>query len=375
MKLKKYRVSNIKEAMERIKRDLGDDAFILSTKEVVEKGEKWIEVVAAVEKDSVSPPFRTSPDILKVVDRRKDAVEEIKKLFKKFRVSEELEPIKKEIADLKDMLSQTIKKRNSEIDFSGFFYELYEYLIEQDVPSWLAQKFIKMLEYQTPISQHSDREFLKSYLWKILYSAVKIEDKEFLGKKFIAVIGPTGSGKTTTIAKLSAFYYLGEGKKVGLISIDNFRIGAPEQLKTYASILGIPFLLSQDTQQFKEHIEMLKDYDLVFIDTTGRSPSDTHEIKKIGDFLLSYPLYTMLLLPSTTKNSDLQAAVSAFMQLRPDSIVFTKLDETQTYGNIVNIIVKTGLPLSFLTSGQRVPEDIERASAKKIANLIMRGVL
>ncbi len=374
MKLKKYRVRNIKEAMEKIKVDLGEDAFILSTKEISERGEKWLEVVAAVEKEAVSPPFRTSPEVLKIADK-KDSLSEIKALLEKIRYSDEIEPLKKELSELKKLFIETISKKESEIKFNGYFYKVYTFLIEKEIPSWLAEKIVKILEYQVPLNKHNDYEYLISYLEKIILSSIKVEKKDFSGKKVIAMIGPTGSGKTTTIAKLSALYYLGEKKRVALLSIDSYRIGAPEQLKTYASILGIPFLLARDPDEFQSMLNRLSDYDYIFVDTTGRSPKDKNEIRKMGDFLMKSSIYRILLLPSTTKNSDLEKAYESFGELSPNSLVFTKIDETQTYGNILNIMVKSDLPVSFITFGQRVPEDIERAVPGKIVNLVLRGEL
>ncbi len=377
MQIKKFKVKNIKEAMERIKREMGEDAFILSDKPISEKGEKWIEIIAAVERESASPPFRTSPAVVNKISEKEDKIEDLAKIVKlveKFGIQEaDIEPIKEEIKSIKELIKQSFYKDDS-LDFEGYFFEVYKYLLNEGVSEKLANKIVKIIGYQIPLKEHNNFEYIKSYLWKTLYSAlpdVKVIDGK--SKSVFAFIGPTGVGKTTTIAKLSANYYIGERKKVALISVDNYRIGAQEQLKTYASLIGIPFALANNREELLKYIEMFSNYDLIFIDTTGKKP-DKENLRKDAQFLDIKGLKNMLVLSATTKSIDLLKTMELYKVLNPFSVIFTKMDETFNYGNVFNTIVNGKISPSFFTMGQKVPEDIEIASSQKLTNLLLRSI-
>jgi flagellar biosynthesis protein FlhF len=377
MQIKKFKVKNIKEAMERIKEEMGEDAFILSDKQISEKGEKWIEIIAAVERDSASPPFRTSPAIVKIKDEENKKINElanIVKMVEEFRSQEvNIEPLKEEIKIIKELIKKSFIKQDN-IDFDGKFYEIYRHLLNEGVNESLANKIVKIMDYQIPIKHQDNYEYLKSYLWKTIYSAlpdVKVIDGK--SKHIIAFIGPTGVGKTTTIAKLSANYSLGEQKKVALISVDNYRIGAQEQLKTYASLIGIPFALANDKDELEKYLKMFSEYDLIFIDTTGKKPAKD-SLKKDGEFLNIKGIEKILVLSATTKSMDLLKIMELYKILNPSSVIFTKMDETFNYGNVFNTIVSSKIGLSFWTMGQKVPEDIEIASSQKLTNLLLRSI-
>ncbi len=377
MQIKKFKVKSIKEAMERIKEEMGEDAFILSDKQITEKGEKWIEIIAAVERESAYPPFRTSPAIVKIKDDEGKKIKELANIVKmvdEFRTQElNIEPLKEEIKDIKELIKKSFHKSDN-FDFSGKFYDIYRYLLNEGVSESIANKIVKIMDYQIPIKYRDNYDYLKSFLWKTVYSAlpdVKVIDGS--RKQIIAFVGPTGVGKTTTIAKLSANYYLGEQKKVALISVDNYRIGAQEQLKTYASLIGIPFALANDKDELKKYLKMFADYDLIFIDTTGRKP-DKDSLLRDAEFLDIKGVEKLLVLSATTKSIDLLKIMELYKILNPTSIIFTKMDETFNYGNVFNTIINSKKSLSFWTTGQKVPEDIEIASSQKLTNLLLRSI-
>jgi flagellar biosynthesis protein FlhF len=190
--------------------------------------------------------------------------------------------------------------------------------------------------------------------------------------RVVAFVGPTGVGKTTTIAKIAAVELLKNKRKVGLITADTFRIAAVEQLKTYANILQIPVEVVFSTEEVAEAIDKLKDRDLILIDTAGRNYGDTVFVEKLNEFLkASQPDETCLVLSLTTKSADLEHIVANFEGVEIDKFIFTKLDETSSYGALYNLAHRFRKPLAYLTTGQNVPDDIEVATPERIAKLVV----
>lgn len=193
--------------------------------------------------------------------------------------------------------------------------------------------------------------------------------------RIIALIGPTGVGKTTTTAKLAAMYALNRGNKVALITMDIFRVGAVEQLKTYSRIMNIPLEVASTPQELEKAIEKHSGCELIFIDTAGRSHKDTEKLDEMKNFLDgTLPIDTYLCLSATTKDRELEEILSRFSIFQVSKLVFTKIDESETFGNMVNLLMNDTLQVAYFTTGQRVPEDIEVASPGKLAEMILREV-
>jgi len=192
------------------------------------------------------------------------------------------------------------------------------------------------------------------------------------GTKIVALVGPTGVGKTTTIAKLAALYTMGRKAKVALVTIDTFRVGAVEQLKTYSRIMGVPLEVASTAKELEKALSSHQDKDLILIDTVGRSPRDQEMLEGLRTMLdSSYSIETHLCVAATTRERELRAIVESFGVMQITRLLVTKLDESSSFGSIVNLQIDKKLPLSYLTRGQRVPEDIEPASGKKVAELIL----
>jgi len=192
------------------------------------------------------------------------------------------------------------------------------------------------------------------------------------GKQTImAFVGTTGVGKTTTVAKLAALRTLRSKKSVGLITIDNYSIGAAQQLKTYAKVFGIPIVKAFNAGELKKAVRQFKDKDIILIDTPGINPRDNQQIQELKAFLAKLDdVQTQLVLSATTKERDCIAASEAFKELGVDRLVFTKIDESSVFGNIVNVLIRTNVPLSFLCSGRSLPEDIEEGSIQRLTGLL-----
>jgi flagellar biosynthesis protein FlhF len=184
----------------------------------------------------------------------------------------------------------------------------------------------------------------------------------------------TGVGKPTTTAKLAAMYALNRGNKVALITMDIFRVGAVEQLKTYSRIMGIPLEVASTPKELEKAVEKHSSCDLIFIDTAGRSHKDKEKLEEMRNFLENkIPIEVYLCLSATTKDRELEEILNRFSIFQVSKVVFTKIDESESLGNIINLLMKDNLQVAYFTTGQRVPEDIEVATSAKLADLILRG--
>jgi len=187
----------------------------------------------------------------------------------------------------------------------------------------------------------------------------------------IALIGPTGVGKTTTIAKVAALQRLRHNKRVGLVTTDTYRIAAVDQLRTYANIIGLPVRVAASPAEMERACASLDDCDLIFVDTAGRSPHDAARLDELRLMLAACrPDEEHLVLSMAAAESVLNRTVERFQGLAPDRLILTKLDEAVTFGSILNLAASTGLPISFVTDGQEVPDQIEVADSSKLAALV-----
>ena len=193
--------------------------------------------------------------------------------------------------------------------------------------------------------------------------------------KYVALVGPTGVGKTTTIAKLAAHFKLRESKRVGLITIDTYRIAAVDQLRAYADILGVPLEIALSPADIPQTLEKMSGCDLVLLDTSGRSQKDVHRLEELRQFLdavrAAGTLETHLVLSCTAHPAQLLEVARRFSELGIDRVVFTKLDEAVGLGVILNVVRKLNLQLSYLTTGQDVPDDIEVGHRRRIAEMVL----
>jgi flagellar biosynthesis protein FlhF len=192
--------------------------------------------------------------------------------------------------------------------------------------------------------------------------------------KIVALVGPPGCGKTTTLVKLAVNYGLAARKPVVLISMDTHRVAAAEQLRSYAAILGVGFQVLETTAALAQSIEENRGKELIFIDTPGFAFGDLEDSSSLAHFLSTRTdIDTHLVLSASMKSADLTRMIDAFEILRPKHLLFTKLDETGSFGAIFSEAARTRKPLSFFTTGQRIPEDLEAASQSRLVELILTG--
>jgi flagellar biosynthesis protein FlhF len=192
--------------------------------------------------------------------------------------------------------------------------------------------------------------------------------------RIVAMVGPPGSGKTTTLVKLAVNYGLAARRPVLLLSMDTYRVAAADQLRSYAAILGVGFQLLETVSSLAQTIEENRGKELIFIDTPGLAYGDLADSESLAHFLATRgDIDTHLVLPASMKAADLSRMVDSFEILRPQHLLFTKLDETGTYGPIFGEAARSGKPLSFFTAGQRIPEDLEAASSERVLDLVLHG--
>lgn len=195
----------------------------------------------------------------------------------------------------------------------------------------------------------------------------------FTNQKVVALVGSTGVGKTTTIAKLAARMQLTEKKRVALVSMDSFRIAAADQLRAYSKILDCPFAEVADLDDLAEFIAKYYDYDLIFIDTAGRSSKHQLQMDQLKQLSsMHFPVHFHMVLSASMKQRDLDETLKAFRMVNPQSLIFTKLDESWSFGEILNTNITSKIPVSFFTTGQKVPEDLEPATKERVVERIFR---
>ncbi|RPF55978.1 flagellar biosynthesis protein FlhF [Aquisalibacillus elongatus] len=373
MKVKKYTAPTMPEAMKIVRGDLGQSAVILNSREARTKGflglfrKKYIEVFAAVDPNPVreQKPKRQYSQIVNL--KREETTSS------NTQQTEAHEDIRKELNELRKQLQQTSTNQQDQI-LPDPVQNVCKDLQQQELHNSLIDELIpKLLEtYYT--NQSQDEETLKQYLKQ--YFIDQLIDSEACqphdDTKYIYLLGPTGVGKTTTIAKLAAFNSITDGKKIAFITLDTYRIAAIDQLKTYAKILNVPIEVAYNKEDFEAAKDKFKDYDLVFIDTAGRNyrkDEYINQVKEIISFNKDEEIYCVLSLNS--KYKDLEDIFNRFSTLGINRVIFTKADETTQFGPIYNLWNDHRFKISYLTYGQSVPDDIKEASPELIVKMLV----
>ncbi|HLC41352.1 MAG TPA: flagellar GTP-binding protein [Methylomirabilota bacterium] len=281
------------------------------------------------------------------------------------------------MSQIKDLLNRLLTLRR----FDGLqslprpLVDLYEQLISHDLLDPLAYELVSGLHDELD-GRQPDHDELQKGLSQRLSQMIRTSGSVDAGLpgRVIAFVGPTGVGKTTTIAKLAAHHRVVARRNVAILTVDTYRIGAVEQLKTYAEILDVPCEVALTPGDITAALSRHSTADLIFLDTTGRSPKKEMAIAELRPFLgAARPDETHLLLGATGKSADLLEAVQAYRALGVDRLGFTKLDETGSYGPLFNVTYLADLPVWYLTTGQEVPDDIEEARPERIAQLVLNG--
>lgn len=384
MRVKRFVANDIQEAMAKVKREMGNDAVILHTRHFKEGGilgmfkKSYVEVTAALENgqpeinarlnipqmNSITPiqlQVPKSSHIIEIKDqnRRKNSDEIKKTIAQKYKQFEE---------------------NDDNIKFSRLGQNLLEQLKEQGVDEKIAAKIVKATLQQNSMNSYRPSEQIQEVFFTNLLKPIKNRNKPILHKKVkfnrpkvYAMVGPTGVGKTTTIAKLAAMYALMEGKKVAFVTVDTYRIAAVEQLKTIGDIMNVSVSVVYSLNQLESCLNDMSGNDIIFIDTAGRNHKNALQIEELRKYLeIAKPDEIFLALSCTSKYEDMLNILDVYKDLNITRLVFTKLDETSYYGSIYNIVCKSKHPLAYFTTGQSIPDDIEMADPVKLVHLLMK---
>ncbi len=376
MRVKKFYGNDNYDVMTKIRNELGSNAVILHQKKVKPRGllgifkKPVVEVVAAIE--NVPPPTKkiNVPNMAKVQELD---------LKERVALKSKNKGLEKEINDIKSMLNTIVgkignanilKSSNNLNDIKDSY--IYNMLLENEIDEDLISILLKDCDKDVEQLQLSDKEIIKDFLARTIPPGISNNDMGF-DSKVIFFIGPTGVGKTTTIAKLAANYNLEKGLNVGLISADTYRIAAVEQLRVYSDILNIPLEVIYSPGEIHNAIDRLGDRDIIMVDTAGRSHKNHEHIQELM-FLLSEikDKSVYLVISSSTRNSDLKDILDTYGFLEDYKIIFTKIDEVSTYGSILNIAMTEPESLSYITTGQSVPDDIEAITPSKILDMLLK---
>lgn len=369
MIIKRYIGNTMQDAMAQVKADLGSDAIILNTRRIRKKGlVSWftkplIEVTAAADNDIIGFSNREINHNVVTRDTARDD-------YSYYKFEKKVDAMEEMIKKLVTEFGRDLDKGSSKTFGENQAY--FDILISNEVNLKYA---IEIMEKATELYTGRNLEFSQCFEQVILdYLGEDVQPIEVTPgqRKIVLFVGPTGVGKTTTLAKLAAGFAIEDGKKVGLITSDTYRIAAVDQLRVYAEILGIPMSVIYSPKDISGALEEHKDRDIILIDTAGRSIKDESHEKEIKEIIEYGNIHDIYLVISA--NSSYQGCLdilNSYEFLGEYKLIFTKIDEITTYGSIINCKLISRRPLSYITTGQNVPVDIEIANIHKIKDLLM----
>ena len=425
MTIKKFQGATEEEAIEQAKQELGEDAVVMNVKEIRPKGilrtfkKSLYEVTAAVEeKDNradagmalrnaqkthetinvtADEPIQIPPVAAPAMDPAKaeqNAIEFIKRnanLLKKDEVVER-ERIEEKLENLQSILEKQMaaekKKEKEEDNFIksdskkndnfAFVKMLYATLIDNEVDEKYINQIMDEIE-KANWNGNSIDHILSNIYQKMILKFGQPHGIDLTGVKprVVFFVGPTGVGKTTTLAKIASRLKVDQGKKIAFLTADTYRIAAAEQLRIYANILDTSLSIIYSAEELNHGMEQLEEVDVVLVDTAGfshKSQTLKEDVKNLIQSLdARYSRETYLVLSATTKYNDLKEIADIYKEISDYKIIFTKLDETTTYGNILNIKLYSNAEVSYITNGQNVPDDIEIFNSQKIVKRLLGG--
>ena len=414
MIIKKFQGKTEADAIEQAKKELGPNVVIMNVKNVKRKGlfaflkPQRVEVTAALEEENERATYVKKEEPVKVEESIPVPVNKAQPIFSeetirqfelsagvKTKDSEKVEnaetkAIEEKLDNLQNLLEQKLQAKEAEAvqtevatdeksaEIIKFEKLLYNKMIENEVNETYANQIIEEMEKNIKPNMPFEQALANIYQ-KIILKFGKPETitPAKSGPKVVFFIGPTGVGKTTTIAKIASKFSVEGKKKVALLTTDTYRIAAAEQLRTYANILEVPFRVIYSVEEIQNALKDLKDYDYIFVDTAGHSHKNESQKANMNSFIHAVDdtieKEAYLVLSATTKYRDLLSIADSYSEMIEYKLIFTKLDETITLGNLLNLKLYTGAPLSYVTCGQNVPDDIEQFNPQKTVKLLLGG--
>jgi flagellar biosynthesis protein FlhF len=333
MTINRYRAKSLKAAIQKAKTDLGVDAKMIHLRQL-ENCEDKVEIIAVMDENVNAPETQDA--------RHKTQ-------------------------------GSLLVTRHSLLSNRRILNALHECCLKNEVDPDITYEILSLLNDDLD-AESSQAVTATDYLSLFIKDQISVSGGLAMDKKTAIFIGPTGVGKSTTLAKLAAQYHFQQEKTVGIVTIDAYRIAAVEQLKTYAQIMSLPFRVALTPEELERVIKDYKNLDIILVDTPGRSQYNTEALASLEEFLeAAQPADTHLLIAVTMKEDDAYVAAENFAPQYVQQLIFTKLDETSRFGSILNIGVKVGKPISYLTTGQNVPDDIEVAQLERVVDLFLEA--
>jgi flagellar biosynthesis protein FlhF len=379
MQIKKFEARDMTEALSMIKQEFGPDAVILSARSLKNhKGMFSYLKNSSVEVTAATDTYYPQKNRKKTLTRTgMFHGAESKQLSNKDKDKRMRSPYQLQGKPyyLKHNLNASVRRKPDRSPDAKTFRRLQQLMLEQGVEKDIADQWLeglkRILAEKNPLHSEEVRQGLIQALNKMGAAASPIKSKRKKHKAF-AFIGPTGVGKTTTIAKLAAIHALKMKKSVAFITLDDRRIAAIEQLKVNARIIGIPIEVALNKRELKRALKRLSNRDVILIDTPGMSQKNENQIIELKSILDVVPnMQIHLLMSATSNNNILKEILEKFKAISIDRLIFSKLDESTTFGNIVNQLCRSKIPVSYFTNGQEVPEHIETASLERLVSLII----
>jgi flagellar biosynthesis protein FlhF len=384
MQVKRYEVESILEAMSRIKKDLGPDAIVLSTRKIKKGKVEMLEVMAARD-ENTQPMARCEKPSAPlhyggaVRDGKVDEMAQILREFKEIRDSiiacQRQNTLAGELAEIRETIS-------SFFDALG----MRGRKIPQDVSSKLYLKLLGKgfsragaCRIVDELRRCGNQDYLKneaaalSAAAEYIGNTLTVAKKNEPGARIRMFVGPPGVGKTTTLAKLAARVSIGEGKKTGLITVDDCRIAAAEQLGAYARIMGLPLLTASTKESFAKAVEKLSDRDVILVDTPGRALPDDGYLNHLRKAMPGHFIEKNLLINATGNEDYLKNILTGYEHLDPNNLIITKVDESRRCGMLYDMICGAKKPVRYVTFGQNVPQDIDDATPEMMVSLMLDG--
>lgn len=403
MIIKKFQAKTEGEAVEAAKKELGANVVVMNVRTVKGKGffaifkPQMIEVTVAVEDETERKdplPKSSSRSITEALGKIAPIVE--KNEAEKKEETHDYEPknnlvIEEKLDNLQKVIEEKIVKSNSDDkevsetqkeekddELTKFFDLLKRTMVDNEIAEEYAVSIIDEPKRTIKPGTPFDVALAGIYQKMILKfgKASTITPSEH-GPKTVFFVGPTGVGKTTTIAKIASKFSVEEKKKIALLTADTYRIAAAEQLRTYANILEVPFRIIYTVEEMESALNDFKNFDYVFVDTAGHSHQNSEQKNMMGTFIHSVDgiveKEVYLVVSATTKYRDLKSIADAYAEITDYKLIFTKLDETTALGNLLNLKLYTDADLSYVTCGQNVPDDIEDFNAQRTVKNLLGG--
>lgn len=382
MKIKKYLANDYLTAINRAKKEMGRDAIILNSRQINRKGilglfgKKQVEITVAIddelrlETDHVRRFVPVKPGNPSIKESIAESLPHMSS--SEMQVLEEMNKMQELMVDIKNKMYEIEMIKG----FHAHVQEFYNLLLNNNVDKSIALKIASSVENRLPGEKCNDSNWvhevcihtLQEYINEVQPIVIEPNRRAHV----VVLVGPTGVGKTTTIAKLAANFTFVESHQSAFITLDTYRISATEQLRTFAEIIGIPLKVVFSPSDLEGAIQSFMDRDIIFIDTAGRSPYNNEQMEELQQFIdVAKPDETILVLSVNTESNDLIKIYERFSAIGVNKIIFTKLDETNCYGQLLNVFYEIKTPLAYFTTGQSVPDDIEVPLAQNIARMLL----